>query len=310
MILRTALIVSWPMAQPGAILSIDEITSRTAAYLTAIKIDLPCLQHLQASEVLHDVQVTAQGMTWRATLREVPQIALRFAGKEAGGFDLFQQDLELLRQAQDKLTQDYRLAMSDAREPSSDTRTANLRQRVRHDRQGRRLHIAAQADQFELLLPEHLPHLMPLAEVCEAQIQILNMSSNWATVKLANVLHLPSSNISIPLGTKLQLLRGSRFSGVEAGHQLQTAMDTRQVLRIRAAVARRWESGAVNSLELHGFSGTPNIARNEILGCHAGKEHPPGFIQQQHRTQQDVERSQVGSELHLGVAQLVSNLQK
>lgn len=284
MILRNALIVSWPMAQPGAILSIDEITSRTASYVAALKIDLPCLLHLQASEVVHDVQVTPQGMTWRATLREVPQLAFRFAGRGTGVFDHFQQELEMVRRAQDKLPQDYRLAMSDAREPSADTRTANLRQRMRRDRHGRRLHIAAQADQFELLLPEHLPHLMPLAELCQAQVRILNMSPNWATVKLANSLHLPSSHISIPPGTNLQLLRGSRFSGVEAGHQLQAAMDTRQVLRIRAAVARRWESGAVNSLELHGFSETQNIARNEILGCHAGKEHPPGFIQQQHRT--------------------------
>jgi len=251
--LRTAPIVSWPMAQPGAILAFDEIAARGAAFLAALKADLPCLQQLQASEVVHDVQLTAQGMTWRATLREVPQMALRFAGKGVPVVDHFQQELELVRRAQNHLPLDYRLAMSDAREPLSDTRIATLRQRMRRDRQGRRLHIAARADQCELLLPEHLPHLMPLAELCEAHVWILNMSRTRALVKLASAVHVPTSLATVPAGTELPLLRGHRFSSIEAGHRLQVAMDTRQVLPVQAAVTRRWDDGTVDLLELHGM---------------------------------------------------------
>lgn len=249
--LRTALIVSWPMAQPGAILAFDEIAARGAAFLAALKVDLPYLQQLQASEVVHDVQLTPQGMTWRATLREIPQMALRFSGKGVAVFDHFQQELELVRRAQNHLPLDYRLAMSDAREPSSDKRIATLRQRMRRDRQGRRMHIAAHADQCELLLPEHLPYLMSLAELCEVHVRILNMSRTRALVKLASAVHLPTSLATIPAGTELQLLRGHRFSSIETGHRLQVAMDTRQVLAVQAAVTRRWEDGTVNSLELH-----------------------------------------------------------
>ncbi len=249
--LRTALIVSWPMAQPGAILAFDEIAARGAAFLAALKVDLPYLQQLQASEVVHDVQLTPQGMTWRATLREIPQMALRFSGKGVAVFDHFQQELELVRRAQNHLPLDYRLAMSEAREPSSDTRIATLRQRMRRDRQGRRMHIAAHADQCELLLPEHLPYLMSLAELCEVHVRILNMSRTRALVKLASAVHLPTSLATIPAGTELQLLRGHRFSSIETGHRLQVAMDTRQVLAVQAAVTRRWEDGTVNSLELH-----------------------------------------------------------
>lgn len=251
--LRTAPIVAWQMAQPGAILAFDEIAARGAAFLAALKVDLPCLQQLQASQVKHDVQVTAQGMTWRATLCEIPQMALRFAGKGAAVVDHFLHELELVRRAQDHLPLDYRLAMSDAREPSSDTRIAALRQRMRRDRQGGRLHIAARADQCELLLPEHLPHRMPLAELCEVHVRVLNLSRTRALVKLASTVLLPTSLATIPAGTDLQLLRGPRFSGIEAGHQLQVAMDTRQVLMLQAAVNRRWDDGTVDSLELHGM---------------------------------------------------------
>ena len=248
--LRIALIASWPMAQPDAILAFDEIAARGAAFLAALKVDLPYLQQLQASEVVHDVQLTPQGMTWRATLREIPQMALRFSEKGVV-FDHFQQELELVRRAQDHLPLDYRLAMSDAREPSSDKRIATLRQRMRRDRQGRRMHIAARAEQCELLLPEHLPCLMSLAELCEVRVRILNMSRTRALVKLASAVHLPTSLATIPAGAELQLLRGHRFSSIEAGHRLQVAMDTRQVLAVQAAVTRRWEDGTVNSLELH-----------------------------------------------------------
>ena len=249
--LRTALIVSWPMAQPGAVLAFDEIAARGASFLAALKVDLPCLQQLQASEVVHDVQLSEQGMTWRATLVETSQMALRFTGNGVAAFDHFQQDHELVRQAQNSLPLDYRLALSDAREPSLDTRTASLRQRMRRDRQGRNLHIAARTDQCELLLPEHLPHHMPLAEVCQVHVRILNMSRTRALIKLAVALHLPTSHATMPAGTELQLLRGHRFADVEAGHRLQVAMDTRQVLLLQAAATRRWEDGTVHALELH-----------------------------------------------------------
>ena len=71
---------------------------------STLKVDLPYLQQLHASEVVHDVQLTPQGMTWRATLREIPQMALRFPGKGVAVFDHFQQELELVRRAQDHLS--------------------------------------------------------------------------------------------------------------------------------------------------------------------------------------------------------------
>ena len=126
-----------------------------------------------------------------------------------------------------------------------------MRQRMRRVRQGRNLHIAARADQCELPLPEHLPHHMPLAEVCQVRVRILNMSRTRALIKLADALLLPTSHATMPAGTELQLLRGHRFADVEAGHRLQVAMDTRQVLLLQAAATRRWEDGTVHALELH-----------------------------------------------------------
>lgn len=250
--LRTAPIVSWPLAHQGAILDLAEISLRCTALRAALMADLPCLQQLQASEVVQEVEITPHGMAWNATLRESMQMGLRLFVSGAAALDHFQQELNLVRRAQERLPQEYRLAQSDAHEPAANTRISVLRQRMKRDGRGRQLQIAAHADQCELLLPEHLPHQMPLAELCEAHARVLNISRTRALVKLANAVTLPISNTTIPAGTELQLLRGHRFTNVDAGHRLQQAMDTRVIVRLLAAVTRRWDDGTVSALELHG----------------------------------------------------------
>ncbi|WP_439115623.1 hypothetical protein [Hydrogenophaga sp.] len=251
--LRTAPIVSWPLAHQGAILDVAEISLRCTAFRAALMADRPCLQQLQAAEVVQQVEITPRGMAWNATRRESTQMGLRLFVYGAAALDPFQQELNLVRRTQKRLPQEYRAAPSDAHEPAANTRVSVLRQHMRRDGCGRQLQIVAHADQCELLHPEHLPHQMPLAELCEVHARVLNIIRTRALVKLANAVTLPISNTTMPAGTKLQLLRGHRFTSVDAGHRLQLAMDTRLIVRLLAAVTQRWDDGTFSALELHGL---------------------------------------------------------
>lgn len=252
--LRECLITTWPFAEAGSTLDFVEISTRRSEFLARLTADLPCLQQLRSSVVTDSLQNTSDGMVWRAVLIEIPQLGLRFQGSASSSADAFDQEVERLRKAQARLSMEYRLALSPARDPSNDERTAGLRRRAKRHGRDRRLQIAGRDNQCELLLPDHMPDQMPLAELCSIHVTVLQLTRTRALVKLARETHLSGAGASIiKAGTELQLLRGHGFSDVGAGHRLQAAMDTRQVLHLQAAVVRRWDDGSVNLVELHEF---------------------------------------------------------
>lgn len=252
--LREWLITTWPFAQSGTTLDFVEMSARRSEFLARLMADLPCLQQLRSSVVIDALQSTTNGMVWRAVLKEIPQLGLRLHGSGSLGADAFDQEVEQLRKAQEQLGMEYRLALSPARDPANDERTAGLRRRAKKHGRDRRLQIAGRDDQCELLLPAHMPDQMPLAELCSLHVTVLQLTRTRALVKLARGAHLSGAGASIILaGTELQLLRGNGFSDVGAGHRLQVAMDTRRVLHLQTAVVRRWDDGTVNQLELNDF---------------------------------------------------------
>ena len=102
-----------------------------------------------------------------------------------------------------------------------------------------------------------MPVQMPLAELCSIDVTVLQLTRTRAVIRLKHAAHLSGAGTSqIPAGAEFQLLRGTRFSDVAAGHRLQAAMDTRQVLQLTAAVVRRWDDGTISQLELHDFLNT------------------------------------------------------
>lgn len=252
--LRERLITTWPFSEEGSTLDFVEISTRRSEFLARLTADLPCLQQLRSSVVTDSLQNTSNGMVWRAVLKEIPQLGLRFQGSGSSSADAFDQEVERLRKAQDRLGMEYRLALSPARDPANDERTAGLRRRAKKHGRDRRLQIAGRDNQCELLLPDHMPDQMPLAELCSIHVTVLQLTRTRALVKLAGEAHLSGAGAStIKAGTELQLLRGHGFSDVGAGHRLQVAMDTREVLHLQTAVVRRWDDGTVSQLELQEF---------------------------------------------------------
>lgn len=257
--LRQHLIISRPFTSAHVLLDFDQVLAWRQALLHELRTDLPCLNSLSAS-TLQDAQLaTENGIVWQAWLQETPQLPLRLTPRNRSATDLFEQDVNRVRQAQRELPAQFHLAMSPACEPSADARAAALRVRARRNRQDRKLWLACHAEQAELDLPAYLPRVMPLAERRQADLRVLQLTPTWARVKLSEPLRLPSGDTShLASGHTLVMKRQGAFRSIENGHLLQSAMDSRRILSVEVAVVRNWADGSLQHLELVEI----------ILGCH------------------------------------------
>ncbi len=255
--LRQFLIISRPFTSAHVLLAFDQVLARRQALLHELRTDLPCLNSLSAS-TLQDAQLaTENGIVWQAWLQETPQLSLRLPSRDRSAPDLYEQDVSRVRQAQQQLPAQFHLALSPARDPSSDERTASLRVRARRDGRNRKLRIASGAEQGELDLPAHLPSVMPLAERRQVLLRVLQLTPNWARVKLTESLHLMAGDaLHLASGSELVMKRQGAFRSIENGHRLQSAMDARRILSVEVAVVRNWADGTPQHLELVDIPGT------------------------------------------------------
>lgn len=255
--LRQHLIISRPFTSTHVLLGFDQVLARRQALLHELRIDLPCINSLSASTVEDAQLATENGIVWRAWLQETPQLALRLQSRDRIDADLFEQDVNRVRQAQQQLPAQFHLAMSPACDPSTDERTAALRVRAKRDGRNRKLWIASGGQQGELDLPAHLPRVMPLAERRQVHLRVLQLTPTWAKVKLTETLRLSDGNaLHLASGSELVMKRQGAFQSIEHGHRLQSAMDARGTLSVEVAVVRNWTDGALQHLELINIDGT------------------------------------------------------
>lgn len=251
---RQHLITSRNFAAEGIRLTFDQMSQRRQALLRELRTDLPCLRHLTGSTLVDALMPTSTGTAWLAILVETTQRPLPLTVGAAHRDDAFHQDVERVTLAQKQLPSEFRLALSPSHDPCMDERVAELRVRAKRDGRAHRLLISDAFENRELELPHHLPTVLPLAEHCVAEVTVVKLTRTWATVKLRRVVELSGAGNSLILaGTSIRLRRGEKFASVGAGHQLQTAMDTRQPLTIQASLGRRWDDGTPYLMELRGI---------------------------------------------------------
>lgn len=230
--------------------------------LEALKVDIPILNFLDASEIITAEQVVNNQLWLVILLKPASQPYLGALDPDTARLSIrkFSEEVSMARRQMNGVEWRIRRALGEGCSPIDGTvttphqsSTASIRQRVRSNVKGGKIWIPADQYGMEIEIGSVPDHLIRGAEIC-ITARVVSLERRSATLEQVSIKNDFRARVKdIPLiktCDKLQRVLGPHHH--EWGTLLQLAMDHQTVLQLPIVVTLDWVTGSAIKFQLSG----------------------------------------------------------
>lgn len=262
MIVNAEILTYLPLAHEGVILEKASRFELERRMLDALKVDLPILNFLEASELITAEQVIKNQLWLVVLLAPASQahIGALDADTSQPSKKKFVDEVCIAREQMTRVKWRIRQAIGEARSPAEDgvfnssrSSTASIRQRVRSNAKGGKIWIPTSLFGMEIDIGSVPDHLARGAQIC-ISTRITSIERKSAMLDQVSIAKDCRDRVKdIPLiGICNRLERTIDPHHAPWGTLLQLAMDNQTVLELPVVVTLDWVSGAAVNFRLSG----------------------------------------------------------
>jgi len=259
---RNEPITRLPLAEPGQRVPKEVLERIESDHLRNLKDDVPVLNHLRASTVSTDYELTNGGLKLLVLLKEADQVPIAFAsglpGRTPTTADPYMEDVVDARRQMALVPGRIVIACSGAASPldgSKDTpqtpSTATIRRRVLRGLARGGVLVPGLPDAKPLIVDppsSTLPQAVPVAITAKVK----RLETKTAFLVNVRLVDAKGSGLTLKAAPSKEhaMTRPGSFQKVAPGTVLQTAMDSDARIRLEVLAALDWASGTPVSFEL------------------------------------------------------------
>lgn len=229
----------------GARMDEGSWAARRSTIVAELQEDLPSLRTLSASRLEVVYEVADRFVIIEALLVESPQLTLWFGNRQK--VDPFREELNRVQADQSGLRESYEWALKSLELPTTNE-VVSRRQFLWKARKTGQIEVCSSQVTEWLDVPP-LPRVMQQALELEIKARVIRMALDEIRVELLEPVLIDTTQlIIVPIGKRIDLTRIAQLTGLDAAHQLSTAIETRQAVLIRVLIELSWVDGQPHRL--------------------------------------------------------------
>jgi hypothetical protein len=259
---RSEPITRLPLAEPGQRVPKEVVERIESEHLRNLKDDVPVLDHLRASTLSTDYELTNEGLKLLVLLKESDQVPIAFAsglpGRAQTTADPYMEDVADARRQMAQVAGRIVIACSGAASPLDGTKdtpqapsTATVRRRVLRGLDQGGVLVPGLPDARPLFVdtpPSTLPQAVPVTITA----RVKRLETETAFLVGVRLVDAKGSGLTLKAAASKEfaMTRPGPFQKVAPGTVLQVAMDSDARIRLDVLAALDWASGAPVAFEL------------------------------------------------------------
>lgn len=262
MIVDSEILTRLPLAAEGVILEKADRRELERRMIEALKIDIPILNVLAASEIVTAEQVVSNQLWLVVLLVPASQPALEALDMDTARLShtKFSEEVALARKQMGKVEWRVRQAVGEGCTPINSTEhgphhssTVAIRQRVRSNARGGKIWIPSDQFGLEIEIGSMPSHLQRGAEI-RITTQVENLDRKSAKLARVSIEQVARERVKhIPQIERCnRLLRVMDSHHRDWGTRLQLAMDAKSTIELPVVVTLDWATGAAVCFQLSG----------------------------------------------------------